>query len=103
MSPVPNPNDVLNVAPVSVTKLLPLPTITCPSVGVNPATSSNCASCACTSDPIANPKLVLAPEALEAPVPPSVNGTSVPPALYIMLVCICKSPALTLVRVVSSA
>ena len=33
------------------------------SVGVNPATSVNCASYAWTSDPIAKPKLVLAEEA----------------------------------------
>ena len=41
------------------------------SVGVKPAISLSCASNACTSDPIATPKAVLAALALVAPVPPS--------------------------------
>ena len=41
------------------------------SVGVKPAISLNCASNACTSDPIATPNAVLAALALVAPVPPS--------------------------------
>ena len=41
-----------------------------------------------TLSDVPNPKLVAAAVAVDAPVPPSVIGTSVPPALYIMLVCI---------------
>ena len=41
------------------------------SVGVKPAMSASCASKACTSDPIATPRFVLAPDALVLPVPPS--------------------------------
>ena len=44
LSPVPNPNDVLAVLPVSVMKFVPLPTMNAPSAGVNPATSVSCAS-----------------------------------------------------------
>ena len=49
-----------------------------PSVGVKPAMSANCASYACTSEPIARPKFVLASEAEEAPVPPCATPMSVP-------------------------
>ena len=41
---VPNPRDVRTVAPVSSTKLEPLPTMNPLSVVANPATSCNCAS-----------------------------------------------------------
>jgi hypothetical protein len=41
---VPSPKEVLAVAPDSVTKLEPSPTIKLLSVGVNPAISANCAS-----------------------------------------------------------
>ena len=43
-SPVPSPNDVLAVAPDSVTKVEPLPTIMFESVGVNPDKACNSAS-----------------------------------------------------------
>ena len=44
---VPNPKEVLAVAPLSVTKFEPSPTIKLLSVGVSPAISVNCASLAC--------------------------------------------------------
>jgi hypothetical protein len=44
---VPSPKDVLAVAPDSVTKLEPSPTIKLLSVGVSPAISVSCASLAC--------------------------------------------------------
>ena len=42
LSPVPTPKLVLEVLPVSVIKFVPSPTIKLLSVGVNPATSTNC-------------------------------------------------------------
>ena len=42
LSPVPTPKLVLAVLPVSVIKFVPSPTIKLLSVGVNPATSTNC-------------------------------------------------------------
>ena len=66
-----NPRLALAVAPDSIIKLDPFPTIKPLSEGVRPATSANCASKAWTFVPIANPKAVLAALALVAPVPPS--------------------------------
>ena len=43
----PSPKEVLTVAPVSVTKFDPSPTIKLLSVGVSPAISVSCASLAC--------------------------------------------------------
>ena len=68
--PIVKPKEALAVAPDSNTKLEPSPMMMLPSVGVKPAISANCASYACTSEPIAKPKLVLALEADVAPVPP---------------------------------
>jgi len=61
---VPRPSDVRAVAPLSVTKLEPSPMMMWPSVGVRPATSSSCASCAWTSEPMATPRFPLAVPAL---------------------------------------
>ena len=44
---LPNPKEVLAVAPVSVTKFDPSPTIKLLSVGVSPAISVSCASLSC--------------------------------------------------------
>ena len=78
MSPVPKPKDVLAVAPDSNTKAEPLPTMIPPSVFAKAEIASKSASYACTSEPIAKPKAVLAPEADVPPVPPLAIA-SVPP------------------------
>jgi hypothetical protein len=73
-SPVPKPKEVRAVLPDSATKLLPLPTIKLPSVGVRPAISSNCGSCACA------PKLAsaVAPDSATQFVPfPTIKLLSV--------------------------
>jgi len=54
------PKLVRAVAPDSVTKLEPSPTMMCESVGVNPAMSASCASYAWTSEPMATPSDVRA-------------------------------------------
>jgi hypothetical protein len=45
------------------------------------AHESRSESHASISDPMAKPRLVLAPEAVDDPVPPSATATSVPPGL----------------------
>ena len=57
---------------------------------VKPAIAAKSASYACTSDPIANPKFVLAAEAFDAPVPPSAILKSVipdivPPLIFVVV------------------
>ena len=49
------PSEVLAVAPLSVTKFDPSPTMNALSAGVNPATSVSCASKAWTSVPMTRP------------------------------------------------
>ena len=44
---------------------------------VKPARAAKSASYACTSEPIATPRFVRAPEAVELPVPPAATATSV--------------------------
>jgi hypothetical protein len=71
-SEVAKPNDALAVLPVSKTKLEPSPTIKPPSVTAKPDTSVSLALKACIFVPITRPRFDLAPEAVVAPVPPSV-------------------------------
>ena len=60
-----------------MTNAVPSPTIKLFSVGSREAMSSNSSSYAWTSEPMARPKFVLAPEAVEDPVPPSAIAISV--------------------------
>ena len=60
-----------------LTNEVPFPTIKLFSVGSREAMSASSSSYACTSEPMARPKLVLAPSAVEEPVPPSVIAISV--------------------------
>ena len=80
-SAVPNPKLVLAVLPDSVIKLLPLPTIKFPSVGVRAAMSSNCGSCAC------------APKLASAVAPDS--ATQFVPSPTIKLLFVGVSPAIS--------
>ena len=71
-SEVPKPNDALAVLPVSKTKLEPSPTMKPPSVTAKPETSVSLALKACMFVPMTRPRFDLTPEAVVAPVPPSL-------------------------------
>ena len=71
----PSPKAVLESAAVFNVKLLPSATIKLLAVFDNPAISAKLAWYAWTSEPIATPKFVLAPDAVVAPEPPNATGT----------------------------
>ena len=58
---LPNPNEVLAVAPLSNTKVAPSPTIIPPLVTSKSAIAAKLALYACTSVPIVNPDIVTVP------------------------------------------
>ena len=74
---MPTPKDVRAVAPDSATQPPAEPTIKLLSEFDRAASAAKSASYACTSEPIATPRFVLAPDAVEDPVPPCNTPTSV--------------------------